>query len=328
MSEKQQRRAAKVPLRELNTFRAVFAKDIDKSCRHEKQKDYMLIALHSKHDVKGYDIIEYDFSKKEPRDFRSAITKVLPTYNKFAFDQLGSIAIIEVDEEFRDKEELIAKTLLETNATVKTVLRKDSTHENEFRTQTYKFLQGVETKIATIKENNVTLSFDVEEVYFSVRLSSERKRVAQQVKENESVLVMFSGAGPYAMVIKKMHPSATVTAVEMNPEGHRWAVHNAKINKLDITCVNEDVGKLALGKTFDRIVMPAPKNAEDFLEKAKEHATQGTIIHLYCFGEENELAEKKKRIEHVFSKVTFLGDTVCGQQSPRIYRYCVDFRVD
>ena len=44
----------------------------------------------------------------------------------------------------------------------------------------------------------------MEDCYFSARLSTERKRVADLVKAGENVLVMFSGVEPYVAVIAKI----------------------------------------------------------------------------------------------------------------------------
>ena len=80
---------------------------------------------------------------------------------------------------------------------------KTGIHEGEYRTQKYECIAGIDKREAIYKENNVTLVLDVEKVYFSPRLSTERKRIYQQVVPGETILVMFSGCSPYPIVISK-----------------------------------------------------------------------------------------------------------------------------
>ena len=40
--------------------------------------------------------------------------------------------------------------------------------------------------------------------------------------------------------------------------------------------------------------MPLPKSAEEFLDSALAAADKGTVIHLYTFGSEEEMKERKK----------------------------------
>jgi len=150
---------------------------------------------------------------------------------KAAFDVIGDIAIIEVDEDMRKHEKMIAKTLLDSHKQINTVLRKDSAHEGEFRTQKMKFLAGTDTRETTHIESTARLKLDVEKVYFSPRMAHERLRIAQQIKEGENVLVLFSGCAPYPIVLAKNSKARQVLGIEMNPHGHRYALENIRLNK-------------------------------------------------------------------------------------------------
>ena len=190
---------------------------------------------------------------------------------KTAHDTIGTIAILEIDEELRHKEKEIAEALLKSNKNIKTVLRKDAGHQGEFRTQKMKFLAGDDTKVTIHKENNVRLKLDVEKVYFSPRLSTERKRIYQEVKKGENILVMFSGCAPYPCVLSKNSSAKKILGIELNPEGHKYGVENIELNKLKnvkLICgdVKKEVPKLT--EKFDRILMPLPKDAELFLNVA------------------------------------------------------------
>ena len=161
---------------------------------------------------------------------------------KTAYDSLGDIAIIEIDEELEPKEKIVGEALIKTNKTIKTVLKKSGIHGGEFRTQDMVYLAGEKTKEAIHKENNVKLKLNVEEVYFSPRLSTERKRLLSKVKKGEDVLVMFSGCAPYPCTISKNTEANMVVGIEKNPEGHKYALKNVKENKLtNVFLINGDV---------------------------------------------------------------------------------------
>jgi len=174
---------------------------------------------------------------------------------KTAFDSVGTIAILEIDEHLQDKEKLIADALLEVTPGITTVLRKEGIHQGTFRTQNMQFLAGENTKETIHKENGVSLKLNVEEVYFSPRLANERKRITELVTPNEEILVMFSGCGPYVTVLAKNTEAKHVTGIEINPTGHKYAQENLKLNKItNATLYNGDVKEIipTLNKTYDR----------------------------------------------------------------------------
>jgi tRNA (guanine37-N1)-methyltransferase len=160
-----------------------------------------------------------------------------------SMDVIGSIAILEIPEELKSREKVIAEELLRIHKNIKTVLRKGK-HEGVFRTQKLAWLAGEDTKETIHKENNVSLKLDVEKVYFSPRLANDRKRVMNLVKKGEEVMVMFSGCAPYVCAIAKNSPARFVYGVEINPEGHRYGLENLRLNKINNAfLVNEDAGK-------------------------------------------------------------------------------------
>lgn len=254
-----------------------------------------------------------------------------------AHDIIGTIAILEIPVELEKKEKLIAETLLKTNKRVKTVLKKAGEHQGVYRIQPMKYLAGIKTKEATYKENNVILKFDVEKVYFSIRLSEERKRIAKLVKPGENILVMFSGCGVYPLVMARNSKAALVTGIEINPIAHKYGLENIKINKTkNVTLICGDV-KCEIPKLkekneiFDRILMPLPKSAEDFLDDALKVSKKGTIIHFYDFLHEKEFGKAIEKIDNACKKHhtnhKILRTVKCGQHSPRVYRICVDFEI-
>ena len=253
---------------------------------------------------------------------------------KTAYDQVGSIAILEIDKTMTEKETQIAKVLLQTQPSIKTVLKKEGGHVGEFRVQKMKFLAGVNTRETIHRENGVQLSLDVENVYFSPRLSTERKRIMQLVKKGESVLVLFSGCAPYPCVLAKNTAAKEIYGIELNPVGHQYGLKNVTLNKLkNVFLFHGDVRNVVptFGKKFDRILMPLPKSSQDFLDIALSAAKKGTIIHCYDFVHEDHFPDAVKKVEDAciiaHRECKILGVVKCGQQSPHVYRICVDFEL-
>jgi tRNA (guanine37-N1)-methyltransferase len=260
---------------------------------------------------------------------------------KTSYDIVGDIAILEIPDELKKKEKIIAEELLKLNKNTKVVCKKAGIHSGEFRVQKLKFLAGEKRKDTLYKENNVKIKLNPEKVYFSVRLSSERKRIYELINKEtnrdskkESILVMFSGSGVYPLVISKNTKAKEIYGIEINPFAHKMALENLELNKIkNVKLFKGDVKKVIpkLNKKFDRILMPLPKDAENFLETAFLAAKKGTIIHLYDFAQEKDFADRKKRVtelsKRLGKKIKILNLVKCGQYAPFTFRICIDFRV-
>ena len=258
--------------------------------------------------------------------------ELLPT----SFDVVGDILIFsEFPKELSNQEKLIGKTILEKYHHIKTILKKTKKYSGKFRTPKLKVIAGEKRKETTHKENDVFIKLDVEKVYFSGRMSSERKRIAGLVKPDESVLVMFSGAAPYPLVIAKNSECKKVYGIEINSSAHKYALENVKKNKLEntIKIFLGDVRKIMpkLNRKFDRILMPLPKCGENYLYLALKYIKKNGIVHFYDFLHEGEFGKAHEKIMKACikskNKCKILNTVKCGQYSPGFYRVCVDFKV-
>lgn len=251
-----------------------------------------------------------------------------------SFDIVGDIAIVDIKEELKGKESIVGKSIVDMHKNVSTTCMRIGEHSGVFRTQKLKVIAGKRTKETIHKESGCMLKLNVERCYFSARSGTERLRVAGMVKDEEDVLVMFSGVGPFVCIIGKNSKCGSITGIELNPVAHKYAIENLKLNKIKNGKVIEgDVRTIVpkLNKRYDRIVMPLPRTAEEFLDTALIVAKKGTMIHLYGFLGEDEFDDYKKKIKEICKKQGFgikIKDLVkCGQFSPRVFRICVDFKV-
>ncbi len=251
-----------------------------------------------------------------------------------SFDVIGDIAIIEIPLELEAKKKEIGKAVLNFKH-IKVVTAKAGIFEGEYRTRKLEIIAGENRKETIHTEFGCRYLLNVEEVYFSERLGNERLRIAQQVKEGEKILVMFAGAGPYPVLIARMKKTekknVEIYAIELNPAGYKYMVENVRINKVNVRCILGDVKTETpkLGMKFDRIIMPLPKDAGNFLDTALNTINEGGIIHYYGFSDNKEIfaEEIKKQCENLSYGVEISDVVACGAYGPGVDRVCVDLRI-
>ncbi|MGV8086542.1 MAG: class I SAM-dependent methyltransferase [Candidatus Woesearchaeota archaeon] len=320
---------------------------IDKKHYYSKDKEYIYFPILQKFiiiNAKEISFVEKEFSESiSSGTLKENLSKTLSkeefAFVKTAHDIIGSIAIIEIPKDLELREKLIAETLLKANSQIKTVLKKADIHSGVFRTQKMTYLAGIDTKETIYKENGVRIKLDVESVYFSIRLGNERKRIMKQIKSGEEILIMFSGCAPYPVVLAKNTSAKHITGIEINPDGHKYGLENIKLNKIknvDLICgdVHKVIPELRNKNpklTYNRIAMPLPKTADEFLDDALIVSKKGTIIHFYDFLPEAEFDDAIKKIDEACKKRKLKHKIIeiakCGQHAPHIYRICVDFKI-
>ncbi|MFH0808584.1 MAG: hypothetical protein V1888_03130 [archaeon] len=230
-----------------------------------------------------------------------------------------------------------AKRFLKTHPHVTTVVEKTEGFSGQLRTPTTKYLAGEKTYTAHYKENDCIFEFDINESYFSPRLSNERKVIADEVtklaKPNSKILVMFAGISPYPITIakklKQANKKATIISNELNKKANKESERNINLNKLQdyIKLINGDAKKLPT-KTygaFDIILMPRPNLKDTFLETALKLSKKGTTIFYHGFGTyESVLKEIKKDTEDKIGRITIRK---AGDIGPYAFRWQAIFKV-
>ncbi len=256
-----------------------------------------------------------------------------------SYDIIGSrekaVAIVEIPKELKNQEKQIAKQILRRHRNVKTVLKKLSERRGKYRTRKYKLLVGVKDTEVLHKESNCLFKLDPKKVYFSVREGTERLRIAKKVKPNERVMVMFSGVGPFPIIIAKYQPKVKeIISIEINPKAYRYMKENIRINKFQqkIIPVLGDVktkAKKWYGKC-DRIVMPLPLESWKFFNIAlKCLKPKGGIIHLYMTEREESIKKqtenKTNRYRKKFKIIYKIRKVL--PYAPSVNKYCVDMKI-
>lgn len=253
-----------------------------------------------------------------------------------AYDVVGNIVIVKFSRETKANEKKkFALKFLKEHGNVRTVLEKSRKFSGRLRTQKTKYIAGEKNKEALYKENGCIFRLNVDSCYFSPRLSSERKEIAEEVKKGENVLVLFGGVAPFAIVIAKLSKAGRVVSVELGRECCKYAEINAKLNKLSdkMEVVQGDVRRVLnrIKEKFDRIVMPRPNLKDSFLDAAFPRVKKGGIIYYYGFYKKDEENNLRKLIieeaEKAGKKVKILKIKKAGEIGTHKFRYRVDFKV-
>jgi len=256
-----------------------------------------------------------------------------------AFDLMGNVALVRFPRglNFAEKKKF-AKKILKEHSNVKTVLEKSGEFKGRLRKMKTKYVLGEKNKEVLYRENNCVFRFNIDGSYFSSRLSNERREIAEKIKKNDVVLVMFAGVGPFSIAIAKNSPAKKVYSNELNREANRYGGMNINLNKLrgKIELVPGDIKKVApvLKKKklkFDVIVMPRPQLKDSFLQQAFMLSRKGTRIYYYDFCKSDEIdgiVEKVKNEAINFKrKIKILKVKKAGELAPYKFRIRLDFVV-
>jgi tRNA (guanine37-N1)-methyltransferase len=253
-----------------------------------------------KRELGSYHVHEAPFEPipTRPGNLRDAVHEMVPSHLVAqlprSFDIIGDIAIIELSPELEDYSAEVGKGVLQISPHVRLVLRKTGEVMGKFRTRKLQAVAGSGGTETVHREFHCQYHLDVSSVYFNPRLAHERRRVAEQVKEDEVVVDMFAGVGPYSILVAKLQPHSKVYAVDINPSAIKYLKQNILANDVadrvipllgDARALSQSV----LQGTADRVIMNLPSEAQQYLDAAL-HALKsaGGLVHFYRFTQRDE----------------------------------------
>ncbi|MFB5622580.1 MAG: class I SAM-dependent methyltransferase family protein [Nitrosarchaeum sp.] len=253
-----------------------------------------------------------------------------------SFDQIGDIIIVRIPDSLLTKKKLIGETLLNEVKVAKSVFYQASAVEGDFRTRNLEILAGEDKTETEYKEFGCKFTVDVENAFFSPRLSTERERISNLVQDGEVVVNMFAGVGMFSIMIAKKK-RCTVYSIDINPVAAKLCEKNILSNKIvgDIISINGDASNVIqeqLENKSDRTLMLLPERSDEFLESAIKATKSGGIIHYYSHIHADKKSNAGKLSEEHYLQVTsvkseILGSKIVRAVGPRYYQTVVDVKI-
>lgn len=253
-----------------------------------------------------------------------------------SFDQIGDIIIVRIPDSLLAKKKLIGETLLNEVKIAKSVFYQASAVEGDFRTRNLEILAGEDKTETEYKEFGCKFTVDVENAFFSPRLSTERERIANLVQDGETIVNMFAGVGMFSIMIAKKK-KCTVYSIDINPIAAKLCEKNITANKLagNVISINGDASQIIqeqLENKSDRTLMLLPERSDEFLKSAISATKNGGIIHYYSHIHADKKSNAGKLSEEHYLQVTpvkseILGSKIVRAVGPRYYQTVVDVKI-
>jgi len=323
--------------------------------RVQRQQDYLYIPLirePQKTDLKEletnlpkFEVLQREFPERgeRPPKLVNLLSDKLPPHLlanlPHAIDFVGDIAVIGIPPELKEYRTILGHAILATNRRLSTVLAKAGAVSGEYRLREFETIAGIDKTATVHREYGCFFHVDLAKAYFSPRLSYEHNRVASQVEEDETVLDMFAGVGPFSVLIAKKHRNVHVYATEVNPEAFKLLKKNIVVNRVDtkITPLLGDVRQIVgerLKGAVDHVIMNLPEKAIEYVNTACEAIkAKGGIIHYYEFANKpepletakNKLTEAVKQTNREVEKI--LHSKIVRGVAPFTWQVAVDARI-
>ena len=253
-----------------------------------------------------------------------------------AFDQIGNIIIVRIPDSLLIKKKIIGETLLDQVKIAKSVFYQSSAVEGDFRTRNLEILAGEDNTETEYKEFGCRFTVDVENAFFSPRLSTERERITNLIQDGEVMTNMFAGVGMFSIMAAKKK-KCTVFSLDINPVASKLCEKNIKQNKLagEVISINGDsteIIKERLVDKSDRTLMLLPERSDEFLESAISTTKNNGIIHYYSHIHADKKSDAGKLSEEHYLSVTpvkseILSSKIVRPVGPRYYQTVVDVKI-
>ena len=255
-----------------------------------------------------------------------------------AFDQIGDIVIIKIPNELMPKKKFIADTILAHVKSAKAVFAQVSPVRGDYRVRNLEFIAGENRTITEYKEHGCRFRVDVAKTYFSPRLSTERLRIANMVGEGETIVNMFAGVGTYSILMARMNKTCKVYSIDSNAVAAELCEANAKLNKVQdrVVSIHGDAGEVIKDKLAgqaDRVLMPLPESAKEFVDSAVLALKKKGVVHYFIhIRADNKKTSKNLGLQDAhkaFVKYNHIVQQVrvVREVGPRIYQIVADVLV-
>lgn len=199
---------------------------------------------------------------------------------------IGDIALIRTPLNMNPEElRPLGEEILNRIPHVKSVWASIPGIEGPYRLRRHVWLAGEQRSETLYREHGCVFKVDINRVYISPSLNYEHIRVARLVNPGEVVFNMFAGAGLFSIIIAKHSNPSRVYSVDINPDAYYYMVENIKLNHVEdkVHPVLGDAKDVAskLSSSVNRVLMPYPELALDYLPYAVDSLKNSGWVHVY-----------------------------------------------
>ncbi len=259
-----------------------------------------------------------------------------------SFDIIGEIAVIKIPESIASKKHMIGDAIISNVKSVRSVYMQVSPVKGEYRVRELECISGIDQPVTMYREHGCIFKVDVSKVYFSPRLSTERGRIASLVSEGEVIVNMFAGVCTFSIVIAKRH-HCKVYSIDVNPHAYELCKENVRMNKLEDRVIPvlgdaKDVIIEQLERSADRVLMPLPEKAKEYIKYAILALREGKECYIHYFTHINSYNKKdapyrcrdevdKLLREYDLKKYSIVDTRIVREVSPRTYQAVSDISI-
>lgn len=254
-----------------------------------------------------------------------------------AFDQIGEIIVIRIPISLLPKRRMIGDALLNGIKIARSVYCQRDAVGGDYRTRSLELIAGEDNTETEYRESGCRFVVDVENAFFSPRLSYERERIAGLVRHGETVVNMFGGVGMFSIIAAK-GTDCTVYSIDSNPVATALCTRNVALNKRMAGTVtpicgeaSQVIGNMEAG-IADRTLMLLPERSDEFLDSAARATADGGIIHYYMHIHADRKTDAAGLSEEHYLDVApvrskVLGSRIVRAVGPRYYQTVVDVMI-
>lgn len=328
----------KVPVRQAEKVKKELLNSgaFDRGKKVKRRRDFVIFPVKEVPKL-GYKVVEEEFEEIKRYNFQDYLRGFLSEKQleavRHSFDIIGSIAIIEVPEELAPYQEKIAESLAKAHKNIKGVFKKTGAVKGRERTRELVHLWGSASTVTLHSEHGCRYRLDIARVYFSPRLAYERQRILEQVKNGEVIVDLFTGVGPFSILLAK-YRDVKIYSIDANPAAYEYLKENILLNRVGdkVIPILGDSREVAPRRTADRVIMNLPKSSEEYLDLALDVVKKG-VVHFYSISSEDDLYDSKIRFIEKFAKrknrkVRVGNRRVVRPYSPYNYHIVIDMQVE
>ncbi len=261
-------------------------------------------------------------------------------------DIVGDIAVIRAPPNGIGLEELkaIGEELVKRLPYIRSVWLASGPVEGPYRVRSgFTHLAGEKRLETEYKEHGCRFRVDLSKVFITPRLSYEHLRIARLVRPGETIVNMFAGAGLFSIIIACKSQPRIVYSIDINPYAVELMRVNAQLNRVadKVRVLHGDAREIvesSLRGVADRVLMPLPELAIEYLPAAVDTIRSRGFIHVYLHVKADKQGDPREssirlvagalsRLDSV-KRFRFMSARKVRSVGPRLVQTVVDVEVE